>query len=64
MGEAQSKKLELIEDAHDLGNKFIFLMGATTSDLQLSDRAKSGFLEISADVIRHFNEFEVKLKNL
>jgi hypothetical protein len=38
-------------------------MGASASELQLSERAKNGFLEISADVIKHFNEFEIKLKN-
>jgi hypothetical protein len=63
MIEAESKKAELVDEAHSLGNKFIFLMGASASELQLSERAKNGFLEISADVIKHFNEFEIKLKN-
>ncbi|MFJ3374814.1 hypothetical protein ACIPLA_07825 [Pseudomonas sp. NPDC086112] len=63
MIEAEPKKTELIDEAHSLGNKFIFLIGASASELQLSERARNGFLEISAEVINHFNEFEIKLKN-
>lgn len=63
MIEAESKKTELVDEAHSLGNKFIFLMGASASELQLSERARNGYLEISADVIKNFIEFETKLKN-
>jgi hypothetical protein len=38
-------------------------MGASASELQLSERARNGYLEISADVIKNFMEFETKLKN-
>ncbi|QZA96424.1 hypothetical protein K3369_22150 [Pseudomonas mandelii] len=63
MMDAGPKKTELIDEAHSLGNKFIFLMGASASELQLSERARNGFLEMSADVIKNFSEFEIKLKN-
>lgn len=63
MIDAEPKKSELIDDAQSLGNKFIFLMGASASEHQLSERARNGFIEITSDVITHFKEFELKLKN-
>lgn len=63
MIDAEAKMTELIDDAQSLGNKFIFLMGASASEHQLSERARNGFIDISADLVEQFDEFELKLKN-
>ncbi|MFJ2365914.1 hypothetical protein ACIPIN_19780 [Pseudomonas sp. NPDC087697] len=63
MIDAEAKMTELIDDAHSLGNKFIFMMGASGSEHRFSERARSGFIDISADLIEQFDEFELKLKS-
>lgn len=55
--------IELIDDIERIGDKIVLIMNIATSEQQLSERARRGFLEYGIDTINSFSDIENKIKN-
>lgn len=55
--------IELIDDIEKLGDKIVLIMDIATSEQQLSERARRGFLECGIDMINSFGEIESRIKS-
>ncbi|NMX87148.1 hypothetical protein HBO11_16470 [Pseudomonas sp. WS 5010] len=54
--------IELIDDIEQLGDKLMLIVNIATSEHQLTERARRGFLEYGIDTINSFSAIETRIK--